>query len=188
MRGQEVPDGHSAVRAYACHIPTGRAFSLIELIIVILIIGIIGAIAVPKMGMISSRSMANATHEAYNRLEQGVLIYEGDNQGFPPDPPSPGEYMDELDGYIGQLAWDTPAPIGGEWDWIGPGKPTVAGIAVYSAAGPTPKWLKFDQLMDDGSLLSGKYKRSTNWMCRPLMGATRTRTVVVGGAGAMGVD
>lgn len=168
-------------------IPAGRAFSLIELVIVIVIIGILGAIAVPRMGMISTRSMANATHETYNRLEQGVLIYEADNQGFPPDPPSPGEYMAELDGYIGQLAWDTPAPIGGEWDWVGPSKPTVAGIAVYSPTGPTTRWLPFDKQVDDGSLLSGRYKRSTNWMCRPLTGAARTRTVVVGGAGAMGV-
>lgn len=154
---------------------------------VVVIIGMISAIAIPKMGMISMRSAAAATQQSYVMFEKSMLIYEEEHDGFPPDPPTPGEYMDELDGYIGKEAWDMPVPIGGRWDWIGASKPSYAGVAVYSPGTVPAKWLPFDRLVDDGSFLSGRYKRSSYWLCRPLGGASKTRTST-DGLGVIGLN
>ncbi|MCC6676209.1 MAG: prepilin-type N-terminal cleavage/methylation domain-containing protein [Phycisphaerales bacterium] len=167
--------------------PGAPGFSLVELVMVVVIIGIISAIAIPRLGIISLRSAAAATQQSYILFEKSILIYRDEHDGFPPDPATPGAYMTELDGYIGQQAWDMPVPIGGRWDWIGPSKPSYSGVAVYAAGSVPAQWLPFDRIVDDGSFLSGRYKRSSNWLCRPLTGASKTRTSAVG-VGVMGIE
>lgn len=162
-------------------------FSLVELVIVVVIIGILGAIAAPRLGAISLRSAAASTQQSYVLFEKSMLIYRDEHDGFPPDPPAPGVYMTELDGYIGAQAWKMPVPIGGRWDWIGPSKPSYSGVAIYSSSGVPASWLPYDRLVDDGSFLSGRYKRTSTWLARPLAGASRTRTNPTG-FGVMGVD
>lgn len=162
-------------------------FSLLELVLVVVIIGIISAIAIPKFGILALRSQAAATQQTYIMFEKSMLIYRDEHDGFPPDPPTPGAYMTELDGYIGRQAWDTPAPIGGRWDWIGSSKPSYSGVAIYSSSGIPSNWLPFDRLVDDGTFLSGRYKRSGQWLARPLTGASKTRTTA-DGLGVIGLD
>lgn len=166
---------------------TAAGFSLVELVMVVVIIGIISAIAVPRLGMISLRSAAAATQQSYILFEKSILIYRDEHDGFPPDPATPGAYMTELDGYIGQQAWDMPVAIGGRWDWIGASKPSYSGIAIYSSSGVPGQWLPFDRIVDDGSFLSGRYKRTSTWLARPLTGASKTRTTATA-VGVMGLE
>lgn len=145
------------------------AFTLIELAVVVVIVGIIIAIAVPRFGQMSDRSAASAANQSFAMLEKAILMYQGENQAFPPDPPAPEKYLDELDGYIGRQAWELPVPIGGHWDWIGPSRPAYMGIAVHApVAGGYAGWSVLDRMFDDNDAAGGAYQVYSNWLCRPL--------------------
>jgi prepilin-type N-terminal cleavage/methylation domain-containing protein len=63
---------------------TGRAFSLVELLVVILIIGIISAIAIPRMSRGAAGAQDSALLSNLAMLRSAIDLYQYDHNGTPP--------------------------------------------------------------------------------------------------------
>ena len=60
-----------------------RAFSLLELVVVVVIIGVIAAIAVPRMGGFAARSKTAAASASVRQMQELIVQYEGLNGTYP---------------------------------------------------------------------------------------------------------
>lgn len=63
---------------------TRRAFTLIEMVVVVLILGIVAAVAVPRMFGTADTAGENATRQQLGLLRTAVELYRTTNQQYPP--------------------------------------------------------------------------------------------------------
>ena len=77
-----------------------KAFTLIELMIVVLIIGIISAIAIPKFDNVSTRARAAAIIADARTIVSAAQLYYSDNGEYPQSAPA-GVVPAGLDDYLG---------------------------------------------------------------------------------------
>ncbi len=61
-----------------------RAFSLVELVVVVLILGIIAAVAAPKMFDVASDARQNSTKTSLFVLRDAIELYKAQNGNYPP--------------------------------------------------------------------------------------------------------
>jgi len=73
-----------------------RAFSLVELVVVVLIVGILAAVAAPKMFDTSKRAKESATKASLSVVRNAIEMYYADKTKYPPA----ANLADELKGYI----------------------------------------------------------------------------------------
>ncbi len=66
-------------------ITSRKAFTLIELLIIVVIIGVLTAIAVPKFAGLIDKSREGATKGQLSTLRSALNIYYGDNMSYPAD-------------------------------------------------------------------------------------------------------
>jgi len=146
-----------------------RGFTLVEIMLVVSIIGLLAILAIPAVRKARMRAQDSAfvndiRSVANNAFEQ-YAIEKGD---YPPDA-APGVMPPEIVTYLPKrFVWTAKTPIGGQWDWdraAGRGDTihgVYAGLSVYQPSRTTPQMRDVDQLMDDGSLLTGRFRSRTD--------------------------
>lgn len=80
-------------RSSACR----RAFTLIEMVVVVLILGIVAAVAVPKMFGTADTARENSTRQQLGMLRTAIELYRGNNNG---DYPKGDNLATELQPYL----------------------------------------------------------------------------------------
>jgi general secretion pathway protein G len=60
-----------------------RAFSLVELVVVVLIMGILAAVAAPKMFDTSTSAKQNSTRQSLATLRDAIELYKAQNGSYP---------------------------------------------------------------------------------------------------------
>lgn len=121
-----------------------KAFTLIELMIVVAIIGILAAIAVPKFAELIDKSKEGYTKGALSTVRSAISVYYADNDGwYPADDLSSllagHKYMNDLP------VTKTPKTGHGETRAVATGNSTFtfitdAGGWAYENAPSTPGW------------------------------------------------
>jgi general secretion pathway protein G len=61
-----------------------RAFTLVEILIVIVILGILAAISIPQFAGASTEAQSNATFDALQKVRRAVGVYQVRHGGTPP--------------------------------------------------------------------------------------------------------
>ncbi|MEN1680693.1 MAG: type II secretion system protein [Planctomycetota bacterium] len=140
-----------------------RAFTLVELVVVILILGILAGVAAPKL-FDSSQDAAFATTVATVQRVFDAADRFYATHGYYPANVANGVRPTELEEYIDLSFFDDEPPIGGEYDWNGPGTTleTLGISIVHSNAGGRDinVWRALDAAYDDGDLSTGWIQRS----------------------------
>ncbi len=135
------------------------AFTLVELVTVILILGILAAVAAPRLIQQSRSARVRATLAEMRAIEEAALKLSAE-QGYLVEDGGPGKPPAELVDSIRGLDWTEPSPIGGLYDWQGPGTTGQSfGIALYWKTAQEVPWdlcQELDSVADEGDLEQGR--------------------------------
>lgn len=154
--------GESIIRVGgAGDVSCGRAFSLIELVIVVVIMGMIAAIAVPRLVGFERRAEVNSTLMSFRNLERAMSLYYDEHRAWPADAEA-GEYPSWMQGYIDKRTWMGVPSAGTVWDWNdAAASPAGVGPNVAIACFGTPPmdaWRAFEVRVDDGKATTGRVR------------------------------
>ncbi len=144
-----------------------RAFTLVEVMVVVSILGIIAAFVFPAINR-AMRYKENS--EIAQKFQQAVLAFElyYEENGKWPANRSPGikpPNMDYYFDYYGIDWWDKQPVIGGDWDWDdlsynGTNYCVVCIADVYNDfTVDTDQLEDLDRMLDDGNLSKGNFQR-----------------------------
>ena len=133
-------------------------FTLIELMVTVAIVAILASFAVPAFEDYKLRSQIAATASEIKVIEKALLAYNAANDTYPTNR-SQGVFPPELAGLLNPSIFTSPTPVGGPYDWEGPSAWGIAGISVRnSKLDTTTEWLMLDGMLDDHSLISGRFR------------------------------
>lgn len=93
-----------------------RAFTLVEIMIVVFIIGLIAAMAIPAFQKVRSRTQVNIFVNDMRTIEKALEIYESEN-GKPLQEYNIGIQPVDLVPYLRSPDFAGYTPLGGQWDW-----------------------------------------------------------------------
>ncbi len=140
-----------------------RAFTLIEILIVVTILGILAGIAslMAASAVIDTRL---TVFVADLRVLGDATMMHNAQEGLPVPEAAPGSLPPDLDPYLTQQdKFNAITPIGGEWDVTSDtlGVASAVGV-VFTGAGPTRDdafMARADAMLDDGDLTSGVFRK-----------------------------
>jgi len=138
---------------------TIRAFTLVEILIVVVILGILAATVVPSFANATEPTRQTTFITNMKDFADAVQIYKVRNNEFPADTTT-GELPDGFEELIDPRDWLGRTPIGGQWDT----EETDVGYGIgvhFDGTGETRDeeyMTEIDEIFDDGDLESGVFQ------------------------------
>ena len=140
--------------------PSNRAFSLVEMLVVITIIGIVTLIALPSIGNMKDTAEVRATAADFRNFQTAFLSYSAVEREYPPD--MHNQFPPAMEGYLTDTAFEKEAAISGRYNWEGPDYYDYAGISLTSTEATIEQLTELDDILDDGNLNTGSFRRTPN--------------------------
>jgi prepilin-type N-terminal cleavage/methylation domain len=136
-----------------------RAFSLIEIMVVVVVLGILAAVAIPKFANARDDSAAGAIISQFKAIESGYGQYFAKHGSWPPD----NDPAFLAAPYMKSNPWEKPSPIGGKYNWNGSVNASKRPeVCIYNIGTPdsakTAVMQTVDATLDDGNLATGKVR------------------------------
>ncbi|WP_428389444.1 type II secretion system protein [Mucisphaera sp.] len=138
-----------------------RAFSLIELVLVLAILAVVTAIAVPRVSTASNHANTTAFITTLNHFARAMDLYHAEHGDWPSDG-NTGNPPSELLPYVDANTWQRPTPLGGDWDSETRDVGSVTAAIGVHFGGDSPDLLALrtiDYRLDDGDLNTGRFRR-----------------------------
>ncbi|MDP6442865.1 MAG: prepilin-type N-terminal cleavage/methylation domain-containing protein [Pirellulaceae bacterium] len=139
-------------------------FTLVEIVVVVLVIGIIAAMAFPSVLDWRDDAEVVAVAKHLQILADATDKFYVVNHRWPRND-FPGNLPADFQAYVHKNAFQG-SPLGGQWDWNGPGSqinkigPNIV-VAGALNASQQSAFLEIDQLLDDGNLTTGSVQQIT---------------------------
>lgn len=134
---------------------TRRAFTLVEIMVVVVIIGLLAAMAVAAFERVKERSLASRMVNDIRQCEAGFQRYAFENGGWPP-PGAPGVIPTGMASYLPAVYTQATA-VGGNFSWSGP---NAKFYLINTPASADPIMLRVDAIIDDGNVATGNLIKS----------------------------
>lgn len=143
---------------------TSRAFTVIEMIVVVVVIGILAAVAIPRFVGARDDSAVAAAAEDLKAIELALDLYHAQHGSYPPDV-NRTQPVPQLDPYFKiENPFAKPCPIGGVYDWEGPPSWSPAQVSIRDNGTNTyddGQAQALDEHFDDGDLSTGRFRRAS---------------------------
>lgn len=136
-----------------------RAFTLVEVLIVVVILGILAAVVVPSFANATEPTRQTTFITNMKDFAEAAMIYKIRSNEFPPNTAT-GELPVGFDELVDPRDWLGETPIGGQWDT----EDTAVGYGVgvhFDGTGETRDdvyMTQIDEIFDDGDLESGLFQ------------------------------
>jgi prepilin-type N-terminal cleavage/methylation domain-containing protein len=147
-----------------------RAFTLVEVMVVVVIIGLLAALALPTYRHITMRSKMTAVVNDLRAFSTALVTYNLQNGKWPADT-GPQVIPPEMAGALPK-AFTLKTPVGGVYEWDFDCSPngfytkaavTILGTSDYPLTDDVEQLEMIDREMDDGNLATGNIRLgSTN--------------------------
>ena len=138
-----------------------RAFTLIEILIVVVILGVLAAIVIPQFTDVTGESQRTAFVNSAQIFVAAAKRYELDYGEYPDA--GHGKLPDGFGDYIQANKWEGATPIGGEWEAKEDKDGITAVLGVhYEENDPDhdpARMLVIDEMVDDGDLATGAFRQ-----------------------------
>jgi prepilin-type N-terminal cleavage/methylation domain-containing protein len=139
-----------------------RAFTLIEILIVVTILGILASIVIVNISSSTEQAQRSSFAAAGRVLVEASMRYKFDTGEWPEDSGS-GFVPTGLEPYIVEQQWLLGTPIGGVWDSEYNAFGIVSAVGVhFDGTGDTHDdayMLSIDTRIDDGNLSTGGFRK-----------------------------
>lgn len=141
-----------------------KAFTLVEMMIVIAVIALLAAITVPNLLRAQRNARIAAVANSLKKFSEAFQMYMIKNGQYPPD--THIVLPAGMDEYIHQAHWDKEA-LGGNYNWEGPswspgGTYPYTGISITNTTADNATLAQLDAVLDDGDLSTGKFRQTPN--------------------------
>jgi prepilin-type N-terminal cleavage/methylation domain-containing protein len=135
-----------------------RAFTLVEIMIVVAIVGLLLAIAMPAYKKIVQRGRVVAYAGSLKAMIGALEMYAMDYGDYPDDV-TPGVAPAGIREYIPNIDWSAQTPLGGVWDWERDAVGISAGLSALGPSLDPDDFILVDRRIDDGDLDTGSFRR-----------------------------
>lgn len=131
-------------------------FTLIEILIVVIILGVLAAIALPLFAGTTDDARNSTFVTNLRSLSEQFRLYELRNGTWPTDA-TPGSTPSVMTTALEPFNFNSPTPIGGEWDWDYLQFGVTAGVSVHMPDRTPTQMIEIDKMIDDGDLSTGAF-------------------------------
>ncbi len=145
------------------YVTGGRAFTLVELMVVVVILGILAAVVVTRFGSTVDETRRAAFVNDTRTWVQTAELYHARTGTYIDDSGSgalPAGWTNE---WIDTARWVQPTPVGGVWDTEYNDNGVTSAVGVhFDGTGDTRDdayMLLVDQVFDDNNLSTGAFRR-----------------------------
>jgi type II secretory pathway pseudopilin PulG len=135
---------------------SGKAFTLVEIMVVTAIIDLLAALAVVTFGHIQRTSQNNRFVSGLRTFAQAFETYATKNGTWPPDV-NRGIVPTGMSGELRDEMWKSRNSLGGLWDWDYKQNGYTAAISTIEVTVSDDQMSKIDAKTDDGSLATGHF-------------------------------
>ncbi|MCX6953780.1 MAG: prepilin-type N-terminal cleavage/methylation domain-containing protein [Verrucomicrobia bacterium] len=146
-----------------------RAFTLVEIMVVVVIIGVLAALALPAFQRVKQSAVSKRYINDARQVRDAAERYALENGNFPPN--GIGALHPSLRGYVPDSLMDsTTTPLGGVWDWDYQQDGFTASISVYLFTVSDAQLRDIDRTIDDGNLNTGLFRKISSkavWIIQP---------------------
>lgn len=142
-------------RASAAVRPPRRAFTLVEIMIVVVIIGLLATLGIPSLMRVQERSHASRLANDFRQFDAAFQRYALEDGQWPP-PDNPGVIPAGMTGYLPD-SFTRPSPFGGNYQWSGPSRM----ILLRNSQATDAIMTRVDAILDDGDLSTGEFTKTT---------------------------
>ncbi len=141
---------------------TARAFTLVEVLIVVIILGVLASIALPRFADATDGSRQTAFVTDLHNFNKAANIYTHENGQYLEDS-STGAVPTGFENYINVEGWTRDTPIGGRWDAEQNSYGFTSSIGVHfdnaAQARDDTYMSQIDAMIDDGNLATGAFQK-----------------------------
>ena len=139
-----------------------KAFTLVEILIVVIIIGVLGAAVVAQFADVMTDTRKTAFIADMRTFAEAAYLYMAETSMYLEDSSS-GVFPTGWDDYASRVKWEGGTPVGGVWDVEQDGFAGMeAGLGVHFNDGSHPGdayMQDIDASIDDGNLSTGGFRK-----------------------------
>jgi len=136
-----------------------RAFTLVEIMIVVVIIGVLASFAIPAFMKVRESSYVSRLANDFRTYAGAFELYYLENGSWPEDA-NHGDTPEEMEGYIN--GFEELFITGDQWDWDRNAVGARAGVSLRGGVTTVAVMEKIDEKVDDGDLSSGRFQQRNN--------------------------